>query len=378
MAKRVLISAFIGSDNLGDEAIFESILANVDFGQAEVSALSVSPKATQAKGVKAIYAKNLIKVYRAIKHADIVVMGGGGIIQDQSSILNIFYYLYQLYIAKWRKVPVVLAFVGVGPLKHRISRLLLSRVSDTIALAIVRDEKSRKLLKSICDIEVEAYHDPVLNYPVGEKAAASVKNSTIVAVSLRQWYFSLPILPASIARKMNAKGFKSRKYKELVKGLADNFDHYLAANKKDKLQFVSFYDVEDQQMTKDVLVNMENTDRCIEPAWNLSTEEYLNTIAKAKFLFGIRLHSLILAAVASKAFVAVNYSPKVGSFTEKMGQSDAMASIAEYKDLTFFEHMTKVASSHNVREAAIYEGWNKTMKHNQEAFKKISAEIAKR
>lgn len=378
MATNVLLSAFIGSKNLGDEAIFESILANLEFGKATVTALSVDPERTRSKGVHAVYAKNPFKVFQAIRQSDIIIMGGGGIIQDQSSILNMFYYLFQLFIAKWTSTRVVLAFVGVGPLNYRLSRWLLKKVSSIILLATVRDEASESLLREVCGekLIIKTYHDPVLNYPI-DKIPNTPTDSTTIAVSLRQWYFSLPLLPASIARKLNALGFRSRRYSELVAGLAKNFDHYLTHNSSDKLQFVSFYDSEDQQMINDVLGKMKNTDRCIKPTNNLTTNEYLRLLANSKFLFGIRLHSIILATVASKAFIPVDYSSKVKSFTESVGQVDVMVAIADYDTLTFYDKMSEVNKTRKTRQKLIETQQRKMRTKNLEAFRLISSEIAK-
>lgn len=379
MPRNVLISAFIGSKNLGDEAIFESILANIDFKGATVSALSVNPPITLKKGVVALNANSPIGIYHAIKQTDVVIMGGGGIIQDQSSILNILYYTFQLFIAKIHKKPVILAFVGVGPLRFGISKWLLAKSSSCISLAIVRDNKSKRLLKGVCNnLNVLEYYDPVLNYPATVRhVSGDEQPQDIIMVSLRQWFFSIPMLPASAARRLNALGVKSNKYKKLTTALAHTFDQYLDENESSNLQFVSFYDTEDLRMTSDVLMAMRHKERCHEPSSNLSAQEYINLVARVRFLVGIRLHSLIMASIVGTPFVAINYSPKVKSFAEMMNQADVMCDINNFDSKKLLNNMNVTKDSANRRSDMIKSQWEIIRHSNQEAFNLISREIAK-
>lgn len=374
--KKVLISAFVGSENLGDEAIFESILKNIDFNNALVMVTTVSPKKTAKHEVTPIHARRPLQIVAAIKKADLVIMGGGGIIQDQSSILNLLYFAFQIAVAKLYRTPVILCFVGVGPLKYWLSRFLLARLAMAMQYAIVRDKKSAVLLSQVTRSRFPIYtlHDPVLNYPVTKSVKKSTDN---VLVSLRQWYFSYSVLPASIARKLNHRGKKSQQYLALVQSYAVTFDSFLKSHPETRITFVSFYDSEDQEMTKDVMNSMKLVDRCDLPSNNLTVEKYIEAINESRILFGMRLHSVILAAVAGKAFVAIDYSPKVRSFAEKAGQSDAIVSVDKYESRAFLNCLNLVYEEAKPRSEVIKKMRDKMARENQRGFDMISQSIAK-
>jgi len=85
--------------------------------------------------------KNAIKEF--VKSADLVIIGGGGLFQDTHSPFTIHKYLK--YLAH-SKAKVMIAGVGVGPVKHKFNQLYLRYVLNKIENIQVRDEDSRNLL----------------------------------------------------------------------------------------------------------------------------------------------------------------------------------------------------------------------------------------
>lgn len=368
---KLLMSAFIGSNNLGDEAIFEAILANLDKQNLQVTATSVNEAKTIAKGVDTVPAKQPIALLKAIKNTDVISMGGGGIIQDQSSILNIIYYCYQLMLARLFSKPVVLSFVGVGPVSHPLSKWLFRVSSKPIKLAIVRDEASKKLLSQLIgrsDI-IKTFHDPVLNYPITSSDMARDPNQVIV--SLRKWFFSIPVLPAKLARKVNSMGVRSRAYNELVASFANSFDEFLEKNPAARLKFLSFYDEEDMEITNSVIDLMKYRQRCIAPEPGIDVEQFVRYASESQLLFGMRLHSLILASVAGTPFSSVNYSSKVKHFSNQMRQAEYMVNVEDYK--SGFYRALQESYDDSVSNGAIIESLHAEYRRNNlEAFQLIN------
>lgn len=369
--KKILISAFIGSENLGDEAIFESVLAAIDAPDRTITAVSVNEESTKrVHAVDTVYAKSPLGIAKAIRGSDVVIMGGGGIIQDQSSILNMLYYCYQLWVAKRSSVPVIFCFVGVGPVKYGLSRFLLKKLASAVKLAVVRDDKSARLLTDIVPSMPQPIvaFDPVLNHPFGEAFEVSDKHSDTVIVSLRKWYFSIPLLPASLARKVNSLGLRSKRYEHLTSGFARNFDLFLDRNPTASLEFVSFYDSEDVEVTEQVIAKMKHSGRCSFTRRGLNVADFIKASSNARLVFGMRLHSLILSAVAGTPFVAVDYSPKVRAFTNQMGLEKYMAGVQEYSGDRFYRILTQGFQDSDSNRQSVRDKQKQYASVNRDAF----------
>lgn len=369
--RTLLVSAFVGSENLGDEAIFASILANLRLDDVTVMATTVDAGKTEQLGVVPVPMKGPLRLFRAVRAADVVLMGGGGIIQDQSSLLNMLLYGYQLWLARALHTPVVLCFVGVGPLRSPVSRFILRRAAPAVRLAVVRDEESAELLREVVGgaiSEIQVHHDPVLNHPV---PPGDGTRSDVALVSLRKWFFSIPLLPAKVARKINSLGIRRRRYDRFVTVLARELDAFLDATPEATLRFVSFYDSEDLEVTVDVIGRMRHQDRITPPEPRLTSHDYVAMARDARVVFGMRLHSLILASVAGTPFAAVDYSPKVGAFARQMGQDAYAEPVTAFAEGTLARAFTRAWADAHANAPVIARHHDAFAESNRQAFARI-------
>lgn len=330
---KLLISGFIGSENLGDEAILKSILANTEFDLTSVNTLSVNPAKTRSLGIGAVPAKKPRVLAHAIRDCDVFLVGGGGILQDQTSILNFLYYMAQLYLARRYGKRTILMFVGVGPIKYRLSQFLLRRLVRVVNLAIVRDDASMQHLTAhgVARDNVVVAHDPVLNFqPEGSLDASHYTDTPYIAVSLRRWFFTHPLLPVFVTRRANRLPVVRRKYTRLVQSIAEDLDEFLSEHPEFKVILVSFNDREDRAVIEDVRnrIHLRERVECTPPG--MSENEYLNIARDARFVLGMRLHSLILAATVGTPLVGLRYSLKVDEFIDQMDLRDASIHVEDY------------------------------------------------
>ena len=374
------MSAFIGSRNLGDEAIFRSILHQIDRSGLEITAASINePKTQQRFGVKTIFAKKFPQLTEAIRECDVMLVGGGGIIQDQSSILNFFYYAFQLWYAQRHHKPIVLNFVGVGPLKFSVSRWVLRRLTPKIQYAIVRDRKSQQQLIA-CGMDRERIyvaHDPVLNFPYSEVnlTTAGEYKTPYAVVSLRRWFFTNPFLPVFITRNLNRLKLFRRRYDRYMNQLAADFDAYLNNHPEMNLVMVSLYDGEDDIVSAGLKGRMKRADQVVLAPNGMEEPEYLSIVQNANFVIGMRLHSLILASTLAKPFVALRYSTKVDEFTEQMGLRDYSIHVEHYDSKQLqsgLQAVTEQAASLSVNVAASLKAYRA---ENDAAFARLNKEI---
>lgn len=379
--KKILISAFIGSRNLGDEAIFRSILSNLNLSEYEITAASVNEEKTKKFGVNTVFVKDLSSLMKAIRGSDLMLVGGGGIIQDQSSILNFLYYSFQLWYAKRHKVPVILMFVGVGPLKFGLSKAILRRLIPSLAFSIVRDEKSAKTMMSLgarSDNILQA-HDPVLNFPLNKDQTSMVKpiiDGDYALLSLRRWFFANPFLPVFITRNLNRLKPFNKRYTKYMKSLAADLDEYLEANKHMKLVAVSLYDGEDDVVNNDLVSSMRNSDRVVLAPLEMDEYEYLSIAKSAKFVIGMRLHSLILGSAVSKPFVALRYSAKVDEFTEQMKLTHYSIHVERYDSNKLVAALEAMTGSSEELAKLMSKNLSKYQAANEKAFIALENKIA--
>ena len=148
---RLLLSGYYGCGNAGDESVLEGALTALRrAGRVETTVLSGDPEATRAlHGVQAVSRGDPRAIWRALGLADLLISGGGGLIQDRTSARSSLYYLGIIEMAQRAGVPVYLYSQGVGPLRRRWLRRVVGHSLRRVKGAGVRDEASGKLLEEI-------------------------------------------------------------------------------------------------------------------------------------------------------------------------------------------------------------------------------------
>ena len=132
---------------------------------AEITVFSYSPVETrQVYGVKAVNRWNPFGVIWALLRSDLLLSGGGGLLQDVTGVRSICYYLVVVALALAVGKPVVYYAQGVGPVRTRFGRWLTRIVSNRVDLITVRDQASRDdlLAMGICRPPLVVTADPVL------------------------------------------------------------------------------------------------------------------------------------------------------------------------------------------------------------------------
>lgn len=306
---KIVISGYYGFANAGDEAMLTSIVRALRGVEPEIdlTVISGNPAETSAKHqVKSIYRFNFFKIYSAVKNADMLLSGGGSLLQDVTSLRSLFYYLFIILMGKMAGKKVMLYSHGIGPIRNALARKLTRIVCGKADLITVRDKDSQsELLKMGLDgrnIIVTA--DSVLALPVADKsigqkilteAGVDIKRP-VLGISVRPWTNDINCFKViASALKQFKKGHDAQivlvplQYPADLKSCAS-----LAEFLKDE---------------KDIYF--------LKSAYN--TEEFLSLIGNFKLLLGMRLHALVFAAVMKVPLLAVSYDPKVDAFVNTAG-----------------------------------------------------------
>ncbi len=116
---RVLLSGYYGFGNLGDEALLEVIVERMRarFPAVELEVLSATPGVTAARyGVATAPRWEWRAIRSAIARADVVLSGGGGLLQNATSLRSLLYYAGILREARRARRKTMIFAQSIGPL----------------------------------------------------------------------------------------------------------------------------------------------------------------------------------------------------------------------------------------------------------------------
>ncbi|MGM9593904.1 MAG: polysaccharide pyruvyl transferase CsaB [Candidatus Onthomonas sp.] len=166
----ILISGYYGFDNLGDELLLTALLRDLRqvTSESRITVLSACPPATQARhGVKAVPRNKFQAVLRALKQCDLLLSGGGSLLQDGTSSRSLLYYLGLLALAQAMGKDTMVYSQGVGPLLRPWNRALTRAVLSQATAVTIRDETSREMLEALgLRRPMQVTADPVLALPI--------------------------------------------------------------------------------------------------------------------------------------------------------------------------------------------------------------------
>lgn len=342
---RVLISAFVGSDNLGDEAIFLSLAERLaaEVGGGSVSAASIKPEKTtrllrnrNRPGLAQIRVTRRVWLALDILRHEVCIFGGGGIIQDQSSILNMVYFLVQISLARMLGKRVVLAFVGVDPLRTKFGRAWTRMALSGIPMCIVRDEESREALRvlGVTGTDIRCAADIAINLECAPGGSAETPVSApYVLLCLRHWYGQGRLLtPASMKSGPVKDGTRMG---NLLNGLARELVVMLDREKDLRIVAVPFFNRRDALVHQALFDRLPSSHKArVELRGAIADPcEYVTLAESARCVIGMRLHALILASLSGTPLVALAYSSKVASFMKQLSLDDQVIDIQSRPDV---------------------------------------------
>jgi polysaccharide pyruvyl transferase CsaB len=324
---RVLLSAFIGSKNLGDEAIFAVVSALVpEKLGADLTVLSIDLEKTRAHPLAAgteVEQASVRNFVRLARKSDAVLMGGGGIIQDESSVINLLYYYLQSWVANaLLKKPVYLVYVGVGPVTSGLGHWLLRRMSRRVARSLVRDRESADLLTShgFDESTITVAFDIVYNLVVPAPATTA---SDYIVFAPRDWFFTQRYLPTRYALTRSKKDAASGLNRFRTR-LLTLVSAALTRHPELRVVGIPFFLSQDNDLLAWIKARLtpEQSSRFDIRSEYISPEEYVAIAAGSRAILGMRLHSLVLGTLSGRPLVPLIYSAKVRSMIAYLGLAE--------------------------------------------------------
>lgn len=299
---RFLISGYYGFGNLGDEALLRVIVSQLKgrYPYGEIDVLSAKPEETAHElRVDATPRWDAKAVRRAIDRADVVISGGGGLLQNATSLRSLVYYAGILRAAAKADRKAMIFAQSIGPLDFW-GRALVKECCKGLSAATVRDSRSAQLLATLIPAGVKLEHtaDPVFLYDAPEED-----------VDLSAEGLGPQADPLVIVSVRKATGMKDRL--DVVARAVDR----LANRHGARVAFLPIGGAPDAEVST-LVIRKCKTAPVLLPECSL--ERAANIIRRARAVIGMRLHALILAARYDVPFLAIPYDPKVGALCDDL------------------------------------------------------------
>lgn len=289
MSKKVVLSGYYGFDNFGDDAILSVLCEKLKTLNAEITVLSANPDKTSSEyKVNAVKNFDIVNVLKAISKTDILISGGGSLLQDVTSLKSLLYYSFIIFSALVFKKDVAIFAQGIGPLNRSLSKFIVKNLLKKAKYVSVRDEKSLELMKK-WGINAELVIDPVFSVTIKE-----VPKNFAVGIQLRDFATMSDDFLNSLAENVlnNYSGRKIELFvfqKSLDKEVCEKFVTILKSKKSDVDTKIIYYK---------------------------NRNETFKRIAQLDYMIAMRFHAVIAAVKAGVKTAAINYDIKV----EKLAQ----------------------------------------------------------
>lgn len=306
---KILLSGYYGFANAGDEAMLTSIVDALRAGRPdiEITVLSGNPTRTAAKHkVKSIGRFDAWGFIKALRKTDLVLQGGGSLLQDVTSSRSILYYLSILWMAALFGKRFMIFSQGIGPIRAGWAKKLTAALLRRATMVTVRDDGSYEELLSM-GLEPERITvtaDAVFALPTGDAARGRELLQGVGVDAAR------PVIGLALRNWQGSKLF-SKEFAHAAELLRDKLQAQIVFL---PLQFPS-----DTVFAESIIKLMTDTHDVYVLREGYDTWEYISMVGQLDLVIAMRLHALVFAALTGVPYLGVSYDPKVDRFVTGMG-----------------------------------------------------------
>lgn len=279
---RYVVSGYIGFDNFGDEVI-ASILTSHLKEKGEVTVISSNPEKT-AK-LYGVQTAGMLDFIKPILKSDVLVSGGGSLLQDVTSLKSLIYYLAIIMTAIVLGKKVVIFAQGFTPFRTKIGKFLTKFVLKHCDKITVRDIGSQKLLQEM-GISSELVSDPVFGIKIPPE-----NEHKGIGVQLRSF-----------------SGLTDEFLKNLAQEIEKRFPN-------EEVKLISLQD----SLDVEVLKKFASYGLKTKLYSGLASDEIIKEIRGLEYLIGMRFHSSLVAAKAGVKVLGIDYDIKVKKLANDIG-----------------------------------------------------------
>ena len=196
---KIVVSGYYGSKNGGDEAMLAAMLQVLreEVSDLNVTVISLNPEYTKRRhNVDAVPRSDISTIIKRIRAADLLISGGGSLLQNVTSSRSLYYYLTIIFLALVFGRKVMLYAQGIGPIRGALAHKLMNLIVNRVDLITVRDHGSLEELTrlQITRPKIVCTADPVLAIkpvPLDSGKKILARHSTcagkFIGVAIRHW-----------------------------------------------------------------------------------------------------------------------------------------------------------------------------------------------
>ncbi len=311
---KIVLSGFYGLGNTGDEAILKAIVDNLrsELDNPDITVFSLSPEQTAKEhGVKSVYRGwrrgNKEKI-KALRHADLLISGGGGLLQDTYPTKFLFgplpYYLLIVFLAKLCRAKVMFFSQGIGPVTSTWGKILMKVFANMADFVTVRDEYSKEYLHSLGVTRPKTVVTADIVFAFQGTPDTSAYDSLqlngmekLVAVAPRPWF---------------------EQEDEYIEKMAWVLDKLIEQRNVTPV-FVPMEPPYDTNISKKILAKMKHAESTKLLGEQFTPNQFHSFIGQTDLTLALRLHALIFAALSNVPHIGLSYDRKVESFLKRSG-----------------------------------------------------------
>lgn len=313
----VLLSGYYGFRNAGDEAILGSVYENImSMGRnTAVSVLVSNPEKNRGRySFHMIDRFNMPAVKKAIAESDVVISGGGSLLQDSTSTKSLIYYTWVMNEAA-RKSRLVMYANGIGPVRKEKNRERVRDAVEKAELITLRDAKSADALREmgVNDKRLYITADPVFSYRGADIYRDKEKSDELLRKKLPQIGPDRPFVAVSVREWASADPEFDSKVAELC--------DYISDKSGMDVVFIVMQKPNDEAISRRIIKLMKNKAALF--AFYDGTDDLMGIVGRASFILCMRLHTLIFAAHMGVPTIGIVYDPKVRDYLEMLDMPSA-------------------------------------------------------
>jgi len=321
----ILVMGAYGCGNKGDDAILESLcnMLAPDFNvvatcgkKNNLSWLNIkTTRCRLNRGMSlSVLALMCIDVFKILFHllcCRAVIFGGGSLLHDRSAYNLPFWFFFQR-IAKLFGKQTYYVSMGVGPISTDKGKKLCKKHLPLANHIYVRDKNGYGILKVLGLNNVTLTADLAMAMETDLEAAKPIlKEFSLQAHSY---------VCVTLCKHFNQDNYYKKslndtfEFDEEKTILAEAFEKIY---KKYKLPFVFLpTDEMDYELGLEISDRLKNVCKFFVLGNQYNARQFSSVVASAKYLIGVRMHSMVFAARACVPFFALVYDPKVKAFLE--------------------------------------------------------------
>lgn len=285
---KYVISGYIGFDNFGDEAIAGVLINHLkDSGAERITVLSANPeKTSNLYGVKSC---GMFRFLYPIITSDVLISGGGSLLQDITSLRSLLYYLIVIMTAIIFGKKVIVFAQGFSKFRTKIGEILTESILKMCYKVSVRDKQSQDYLKTL-GIDAELATDPVFGMEV-----PVIKEHKGVGVQLR-----------------DCRGLGNEFLIPLAEEIAEKF-------KGHEIKLFSFQDNIDLPIIEKFAEFLTSNGAMVKIYKNMSVPEVICEVSILEYFISMRFHGCLIAAKSGVKTLGIKYDKKVQILSENVG-----------------------------------------------------------